>query len=152
MTPGLISEKVVAGKLSMVRQMLEGVAKLPLASEEEFVADPLRLAAGESFLRRALEALLDLGRHIPARGFGDVVPEYAAIGPMLAKRAVVSDEMGSRLRTMGGYRNRLVHGYAEIGGSELFRVLTVDIADVAGAADAVRLWLANHPERLDRSL
>lgn len=36
------------------------------------------VAAGESFLRRALEVLLDLGRHVLAKGFGRVVPEYVS--------------------------------------------------------------------------
>jgi uncharacterized protein YutE (UPF0331/DUF86 family) len=152
MTPGLVSEKVVLSKLGALNEMLAGIATLPLASEGAFLADPRMVAAGESFLRRALEALLDLARHILAKGFGDVVPEYAALGPALARHGIVGEEIGARLRVMGGYRNRLVHGYEEVGGAELYRILTRDLRDLAATAETMRAWLAANPDRLDRRL
>ena len=49
----------------------DGVGSLPLADLQAFTADPRMVAtAGDSYLRRALEALLDLGRHVLAKGFG----------------------------------------------------------------------------------
>ena len=54
-----------------------------MVSAAEFTADPRMMAAGESFLRRSLEGLLDLGRHVLAKGFGKVVPDYAAIADEL---------------------------------------------------------------------
>ena len=152
MTPGRVSEKVVLAKLAVLQEMLRGISTLPLASPEEFLLDPRMVAAGESFLRRAIEALLDLARHLLAKGFGEVVPEYASLGPSLARRGVVSDTLGDRLRSIGGYRNRLVHGYEEVTGPELHRILTIHLHDVADAAEVIRAWLANNPERLDRQL
>jgi uncharacterized protein YutE (UPF0331/DUF86 family) len=151
-TPGLIKEKVVLEKLRALNEMLAGIATLPLTSEAAFLADPRMVAAGESYLRRALEALLDLGRHILAKGLGNVVPEYAALGPALAEHGIVTADTGERLRRMGGYRNRLVHGYEEVGGAELYRILTRDLADLARASEVLRAWLAANPDRLDRSL
>jgi uncharacterized protein YutE (UPF0331/DUF86 family) len=152
MTPGRVSEKVVLAKLAVLQEMLRGISTLPLASPEEFLLDPRMVAAGESFLRRAIEALLDLARHLLAKGFGEVVPEYASLGPSLARRGVVSDTLGDRLRSIGGYRNRLVHGYDEVGGPELYGILTAQLADVRVAAEALRVWLAAHPDRVDTSL
>jgi uncharacterized protein YutE (UPF0331/DUF86 family) len=152
MTPGVISERVALAKLALLNNMLRGIATLPLASEEAFLADPRMVAAGESFLRRAIEALLDLGRHILAKGYAEVVPEYANLGPALVGQHVLSVDLGDRLRRMGGYRNRLVHGYEEIGGAELYRILTGNVADVLEAAEALRAWLAANPDKLDRRL
>lgn len=152
MTPGLISEKVILAKLRIVNDMIRGIATLPLASEQAFTADPRMAAAGESFLRRALEALLDLARHVLAKGFAEVVPEYSSLGPALARRQIISDELGARLRRMGGYRNRLVHGYDEVGTAELYRILTADLAELAEAAEVLRAWLAANPDRIDRAL
>jgi tight adherence protein B len=42
--------------------MIEGIRNLPLASYDEFQSDARTPAAAESHLRRALEALLDLGK------------------------------------------------------------------------------------------
>jgi uncharacterized protein YutE (UPF0331/DUF86 family) len=152
MTPGLISEKVITVKLSLLSDMFEKIQTLPLASEEAFLADPLMVAAGESLLRRALEALLDVGRHILAKGFGEVVAEYARLGSALAEHGVVDRDTAELMRRMGGYRNRLVHGYEEVTGPELHRILTIHLHDVAGAAEVIRAWLANNAERLDRQL
>lgn len=78
-----ISEKVVVSKARVVRGGLAGIERLPLNSQREFLEGPHMPAAGESYLRRALETLFDLGRHILAKGFDDPVPEYKAIARSL---------------------------------------------------------------------
>jgi uncharacterized protein YutE (UPF0331/DUF86 family) len=151
-TPGRVSSHVVATRLAVIREMLAGVSTLPLLSQAVFLADGRMVAAGESFLRRAIEALLDLGRHLLAKGLGEVVPEYAALGRALAAHGIVTPETAERLRQMGGYRNRLVHGDEEVTGAELHTTLTTGLAEIAGAADEVRAWLSAHSDLLDTAL
>ena len=152
MVPGLISQKIVVAKVDVISEMLGGVQSLPLASETEFTRDPRMVAAGESFLRRALEALLDLGRHILAKGFGLPVAQYAAIAEQLGAKGVVANDLAARLKLMASYRNRLVHEYDVVTPSELYTILTAKISDVEAVSDAIRRWLAENPERVDRSL
>ena len=152
MVPGLISQKIVVAKLDVISEMLGGVESLPLASENEFTRDPRMVAAGESYLRRALEALLDLGRHVLAKGFGLPVAEYAAIADQLGAKGVVPGDLAARLKLMAGYRNRLVHGYDVVTPSELYSILTKQISEFVAVSDAIRSWLAENPERVDRSL
>jgi uncharacterized protein YutE (UPF0331/DUF86 family) len=152
MVPGLISQKITVAKLDVISEMLGGVQSLPLASEDEFTRDPRMVAAGESYLRRALEALLDLGRHVLAKGFGLPVAEYAAIAEQLGAKGVVSGDLAASLKLMAGYRNRLVHEYDVVTPSELYSILTEQISEVVTISDAIRSWLAENPERVDRSL
>jgi len=152
MVPGLISQKIATAKLEVIGEMLGGVQSLPLASEEEFTRDPRMVAAGESFLRRALEALLDLGRHVLAKGFGLPVAEYAAIADQLRAKGVVPNDLAARLKLMAGYRNRLVYEYDVVTPSELYSILTEKISDVVAVSDAIRNWLAENPERVNKSL
>jgi len=152
MVPGLISQKITVAKLDVISEMLGGVQSLPLASEKEFTRDPRMVAAGESFLRRALEALLDLGRHVLAKGFGLPVAEYAAIADQLVAKGVVPNDLAARLKLMAGYRNRLVHEYDVVTPSELYSILTEKISDVVAVSNAIRSWLAENPERVDKSL
>lgn len=70
MTPSSVRLVVVAERTAWIRRMVEGIRRLPLESLETFLEDPRNAAAAESYLRRALEGLLDLGRHILAKGFG----------------------------------------------------------------------------------
>lgn len=62
MTPGRVRRVVVADKVETIRRMLDGIGTLPLADLAAFREELRMVAAGDSFLRRALEALLDPGR------------------------------------------------------------------------------------------
>ena len=152
MVPGLISQKIVVAKLDGIGEMLRGVASLPLASEDDFTRDPRMVAAGESYLRRALEALLDLGRHVLAKGFGLPVAEYAAIADQLDAKGVVPSDLAATMKVMAGYRNRLVHDYDVVTQSELYRILTIRVDEITAVSNAIRSWLAENPERVDTSL
>jgi uncharacterized protein YutE (UPF0331/DUF86 family) len=114
MTPGKISRIVVADKVAMIRRMLDAIRNLPLESLPAFTADARMVAAGESYLRRALEALLDLARHVLAKGFGRAPAEYAEVARQLGEVGVVGVALADHLGVMARYRNRMVHVYDEI--------------------------------------
>jgi uncharacterized protein YutE (UPF0331/DUF86 family) len=151
-TPGPISQKVVVAKSEIVREMLAGIRTLPLDSERDFRADPRMVAAGESYLRRGIEALIDLGRHLLARGFGKLVPEYAEVAAELGRRGVLDPAIATRLRVMARYRNRLVHFYDEVTPAELYRILSSELADIEEALAGLLSWVAQHPVQVDTSL
>ena len=152
MSPSKIRLKTVTAKAELIREMLAAIETLPLASEAEFSADVRMVAAGESFLRRSLEALLDLGRHVLAKGFGKVVPDYAAVADELAARGILPPESAAKLRLMARYRNRMVHFYDEVLPPELYGILTGKRGDVEEILTAIQSWLAAHPEICDEEL
>ena len=143
---GRIRQTTVAARAQVVRDMLAAMDRLPLASAAEFAADPHMVAAGESYLRRALEALIDLGRHVLAKGFARVVPDYAAVAGELAARGVLSAQDAEKLRLMARYRNRMVHFYDEITPTELHGILALHRGDLETVLAAILGWLADHPE------
>jgi uncharacterized protein YutE (UPF0331/DUF86 family) len=55
-------------------------------------------AAAESHLRRALEALLDLCRHVLAKGCGRAVAEHKDIARALIEVGVPEEPKGTLLR------------------------------------------------------
>ncbi|MCY3843036.1 MAG: DUF86 domain-containing protein [Acidobacteria bacterium] len=148
MTPGPIRRAVVADKVALIHRLLDGIATLPLDDLREFQRDPRMVAAAESYLRRALEALLDIARHVLARAFGRGATEYAEVARQLGDVGVVSPDQAERLVLMARYRNRLVHMYDEVTEPELYDVLTRHLADVPEIVDAVTAWMAAHPDRV----
>ena len=152
MSPSKIRLKTVAAKAEMIREMLAAIETLPLASEAELSADVRMMAAGESFLRRSLEGLLDLGRHVLSKGFGKVVPDYAAVADGLAAQGILPPESASKLRLMARYRNRMVHFYDEILPGELYGILSGKRGDVEEVLTAIQRWLAAHPEICEEEL
>ena len=148
MTPGKISRRVVADRLAWVERMVAEIRTLPLTDRDAFFADRRNLWTAESCLRRAMEALLDLGRHILAKGFGIGVSEYREIAVRLEEQRVLSVDEAALLRTMAGYRNRLVHFYHEVSPEELYEVCAHRLGDLEQVLAAYRRWLQEHPERL----
>ena len=148
MTPGPIRRVVVTDRVALIRRLLDGIATLPLDDLGEFRRDPRMVAAAESYLRRALEALLDIARHVLAKAFGRGAAEYAEVARQLGDVGVVSREQAERLVLMARYRNRLVHMYDEVTEPELYDILTRRIADIPAIVDAVTAWMAAHPDRV----
>ena len=149
MSPGRLDLDVVRAKLETVASMLRGIESLPLASYRDFAADPRMVAAGESFLRRALEALLDLGRHLLAKGFGIAAAEFKDIPRRLREEGVIDFSQAELLTRMAGYRNRLVHEYEKVEAPELYDILCHKRADLVTLADLLRTWVQGHASRLE---
>lgn len=152
MSPGRLRQSVVSGKAEIIRDLMDHAATLPQDSLEDFVENRHAVAAAESYLRRALEALLDLGRHLLAKGFGVPTSEYKAIPAKLREAGVLDADLASRFVEMAGYRNRLTHFYDEVTPEELYRIVSNERGDVEAVLTALLGWVADHPERVDASL
>ena len=152
MMSGMISKRVVSDRLAWVDRMVSEIRALPLEDRAAFFSDRRNLWAAESCLRRGLEALLDLGRHILAKGFGIGVSEYKEIALRLAEHDVLAAQDADLLRVLAGYRNRLVHFYHEIGPDELYEICAFRLTDLERLATAYREWLRKHPDQLDERL
>lgn len=151
MTPGRVSRAVVADRVAIIRCLLDEAGTLPLNDLADFSRDPRMVAAGESYLRRALEALLDIARHVLAKGFGRGPSEYAEVARQLGEVRVVSREQSERLVLMARYRNRLVHGYDDVTAPELYDLLTQRLGDIEETVRAVTSWMAEHPDQVAES-
>jgi len=152
MTPSQLRSKVITARIAWIGKMLENMKLLPIQSYKEFQSDPRNVAAAESYLRRALESLLDLGRHILAKGFGQAVIEYKEIALALSDKGVLTVKERELLREMAGYRNRMVHFYDEISERELYEICCQGPKDIEKLLDAMIKWIKDHPEMIDRSL
>jgi uncharacterized protein YutE (UPF0331/DUF86 family) len=147
--PSKVRVTTVMQKSTLVDDMLRGLATLPLTSLEAFQRDARDAAAAESFLRRALEALLDLGRHVLAKGLGERTLEYKQIALALRREGVLDTTCSDILFDMTGYRNRLTHFYDEVTTAELFDICAHRSADIRRVRDAMLDWLRRHPELVD---
>jgi uncharacterized protein YutE (UPF0331/DUF86 family) len=147
-----VDRGVVAARLSTVDELLAMVRALPLDDDVAIRADPRNLATIESCLRRALEALFDVGRHILAKGFGQGVVEYRRIAESLGEMGVLEPDDVRLFGLMAGYRNRLVHLYHDVGEDELIVIARDRLADLERISAAYRVWAADHPDRLSPHL
>jgi uncharacterized protein YutE (UPF0331/DUF86 family) len=120
------------------RQELARMRTLPLP---EFI-EPRNAAAAETFLRRSLEAVFDIGRHILAKtGHGELAQEYKSIARGLGALGAVSGSLAAKLVEMAGYRNRLVHLYWEVTADELYRILQDELDSFVSFVKEVMAYL-----------
>ena len=152
MTPALIRASVVTERVAWVRQMVSQARALPLVSLEIFLEDSRNAGAAESYLRRGIEALLDIGRHILAKGFAIAVSEYKEIGTQLVEHGVLGSKDGILMRHIAGYRNRMIHFYSEVSTKELYLITTQHISDIDRICDAMVQWIREHPEMIDHKI
>jgi len=152
MMPEHVSRRVLVDRLRWVDEMVAEIERLPLDDAEAFLADNRNVFTAESCLRRALEALLDCGRHILAKGFAVGATEYKEVAARLGENDVLWPENTARLRIMAGYRDRLVHFYYEVSHEELFEICSTQLADITAVANDFRRWIQSRPEMLDDSL
>ena len=98
-------------------------------TKEEFLSDRKNPPFVESYLRRSLEAVFDIGRHILARTKGFKEIEYKTIAKELGERGVITKDLSDVLYVMAGYRNRMVHFYREVTPEELYLLVAKNLND-----------------------
>jgi uncharacterized protein YutE (UPF0331/DUF86 family) len=130
MTPAKIDRKVVTQRAAWVREMIDALRDLHLEEKKAFLENKNNIAAAESYLRRSLEALFDMGRHILARRFAFPATEYKEIAKGLFDKEILNEDEAELMRRMAGYRNRMVHFYHEITPEELHEICLNHIDEI----------------------
>lgn len=128
----VISSLSTARILELIRYIESCIEELrPFLRMEikEFLSDKKNPPFVESYLRRSLEAVFDIGRHILAKTYGFKEIEYKEIAKELGKRGVITQGLSEALIEMAGYRNRMVHFYREITPEELHQILVNNLKD-----------------------
>ncbi len=122
MTPANVDRKVITQRAAWIREMMGALGELPLKNKKSFIRNRRNVAAAESYLRRSLEALFDIGRHILAKRFAFAATEYKEIAGGLLEKQILSEDEAELMRKMAGYRNPMVHFYHEITPEELHEI------------------------------
>lgn len=128
----VISNLNISRVLELLRYLEECLNELKPFSrmtKEEFLMDRKNPPFVESYLRRSLEAIFDIGRHILSKTYGFKEIEYKAIAKELGKKEILTEELSSELYKMAGYRNRLVHFYREVTPDELYEIVVHHLGD-----------------------
>jgi uncharacterized protein YutE (UPF0331/DUF86 family) len=146
----MIREDMVRERLTLIQDAVMVLGRFAQMPVEEFLSDIRNPAAAESYLRRALEAVFDVGRHLLAsRGNTSLAAEYKGIARGLGEAGLVDGHLAGRLAMMAGYRNRLVHLYAQVSPGELHHIVQEELGDLTAFVYAIDAWLeseASAPE------
>lgn len=138
----MINHRLVTGRLVMITDFLSQMEALSKLSKSDFLHDRRNAAAVESYLRRTLEAIFDIGRHILAKtGYMDLASEYKSIAKGLGKNSVIHEGLSETLVMMAGYRNRLVHMYHVVTEEELYHVINHHLDDLKQFITEIKIFM-----------
>lgn len=136
-----IDKILVKQRLALISEYLSELDYLAELDRVDFL-QKRTAAAAESFLRRSLEAMFDIGRHILAKTGGvNMAMEYKSIALGLEERGVISKDLKEQLMKMAGYRNRMVHLYYQISNEELYEIVTGNLVDIRNFQKQVLRYL-----------
>ena len=135
--------KLIEDRLGFINKAIAKLKKLSHLDEKDFLTDD-NPAIVESYLRRSLEALFDIGRHIIAKTAGKGIVEYKEIANALGENGVITKILAEKLKLMAGYRNRLVHFYHEIPDQELHLIIKNNLGDIENFVKEIKAFLVGY--------
>ncbi|MHA1664722.1 MAG: type VII toxin-antitoxin system HepT family RNase toxin [Candidatus Njordarchaeales archaeon] len=125
-----LNKEVLVSRLEEIRQDLEELKSFQRISFEEFDKG-YNFAISEHYLRRALEAIFDIGSHILSRIPGARPTTYKEVAMLLGRYEIVPNNfVEEKLVKIAGYRNRLIHFYYEIKEKELYQIIQNNMEDI----------------------
>jgi uncharacterized protein YutE (UPF0331/DUF86 family) len=109
-----LSAEVVRKKLLQIDQATSRLRSWLPVTLKTLETDQKLQWAIERGLQVAAETLFDTGNHILASEFQESVDQYRQVPTRLVARGVLTQATAERLSSLSGFRNVLVHDYAEI--------------------------------------
>ncbi len=126
-----INIELVNSRISGIREALQYLEELRNLSKDEFLNNYKNYNTAENLLRRILEGIFDIGRHILAKINGLSVDfEYKIIAEKMIKKHIVNYSMEDTILNIAGYRNRLIHFYHDIHSIEIYDILQKHLQDI----------------------
>lgn len=123
---------------------------IPASNFREYDQNYIVHKAAERLLQTAIEACLDIGRHLIARERFRFADDSQQVFTILGEQRVVPSALVERLKDMARFRNLLVHEYAKIENETVYGILKKRLGDFDEFAAAIVAYL-NRPAADDRA-
>jgi uncharacterized protein YutE (UPF0331/DUF86 family) len=126
-------------ELECALNRLRELASLP---QEDFLADPHKIASSKYHFIVAIEAAIDIGNHLISKNRWRTPEDYADTFRVLGEEGFFEELFVRELIRMVRFRNRLVHLYWEVvDDREVYRILTSRLGDLKRFMDGIGLNL-----------
>lgn len=137
----MLDREAIESRVSEIRRrrsFLEDYVGEPF---EEFTEDVSRYEAALRHIQIAVQACLDIARHIIAvKRFG-LPEEMRESFSVLAEQRVLSEGLAERLKYAASVRNILVHSYIDIDPQIIHKIIQEDLPDFEKFVDEIGEYL-----------
>lgn len=125
----------------MLRQYKAQLLQVPASNFREYDRNFLIHKATERLLQTAIEACLDIGKHIIAQERFRFPQDNQDVFTILSEEGIVSQALCPRLCDMARFRNLLVHEYAKIDNAIVYGILKKRLGDFDAFARVIVEYL-----------
>ncbi|MBI5234943.1 MAG: DUF86 domain-containing protein [Deltaproteobacteria bacterium] len=106
--------RLVRRKIAELEGCVKSLDEMSAYSLGELEKDVQKAWAAERGLQLAIQMVIDIGMHIlSAEGQGDI-EDYAGAIQRLGELGVIPKKFAAKIKGMAGFRNVLVHEYADV--------------------------------------
>ena len=126
----MLNRLLIMERLNIIRTSVKRLKVLAEMPKEEFCTNEDAIDVAENRLRRALEALFDLGRHLLVKSGTGIPSDYRSVIRMLHENRILPEDYANKIAGMAGYRNRLIHDYNKVTPEELYHILQTRLNDL----------------------
>lgn len=133
----MVDRAIISRKVSYIEEHLRRIKELPLTSLDVFKKDTNIQDILLFNLTQAIQNCIDIAAHIVSDEGWGVPGTQSEMFDILAEQGVISRELGERLITVVGFRNRVIHEYEKLNLDIVYKVWQERIKDIEEFAFAV---------------
>jgi len=139
----MTDQKVINNKLRDLNKYLKQLRKYENINKEELENDLDKLWIVERGLQLSIQTILDIGTHILSEK-GIVIEKYSDVFKKLVNENILPEHFGNKIKGMAGFRNVLVHEYADVETNIIIKVLNNSLDDFVKYAKYINDFLENN--------
>ena len=133
----MVDKTLLASKIAAIRDAVARVQQLLPADRQAFAADRTAREVVLLNLFVAIQECMSLATHWLADEGLDVPPTYADVFRRLGERAVITQDLASRLATASGFRNLVAHQYGALNWARVYDIADEGLGDLLRFCDAL---------------
>ena len=123
----MVDPAVVSRKLRQIEQYHGELREKQDLSRDQFLDDVTEQRAVERMFENAIQACVDLAKHVATREFGYRGDSSKEAIERLRENGVVTDDTAETLVDAAGFRNVLAHQYGEIEPDAVYEYLQSEL-------------------------
>ncbi|MFX1512484.1 MAG: DUF86 domain-containing protein [Promethearchaeota archaeon] len=143
-----INNDAIQARLQRIQRSHNRLVKIVEEGYTIFEDDEDIQVIAERHLQLIAQAIADIAAHIIAQEKWGTPESYRAAIELIAKKKVISQDLGNKLASVMGLRNILIHDYLIIQSSILFQELEEGLNDFTEFTEQVNRFLHSRSSRI----
>lgn len=136
----MVDTAVVSRKLSQIEQYYSELQAKQDLSKETFLGEVTERRAVERMFENAIQACIDLSKHIATEAFGYTSDESREAVEILGEHDVLDDGTVATMTDAVGFRNILAHEYGDVNPGLVYDYLQNELELYAEFSRQIAIW------------